>query len=91
LSAATEPRAAILGAYLAMEEQLAEGGFVLSPARTASEVLHGAADGGQVDPHAAAVLVGLFERARFSSQPVTAADRVRALAALDVLASGLTP
>ncbi len=87
LLGARDPREAVVAAYLAMEQQLANNGFVLSRSRTASEVLTGAAGGGYVDGSAAAVLVRLFERARFSRHPLTAADRDRALAALDALAA----
>jgi hypothetical protein len=87
LLGAGDPRAAIVAAYLTMEEHLSGNGFVLARSRTASEVLTGAARGGFVDPVAAAILVSLFERARFSRQPLTASDRDRALASLDALAA----
>lgn len=87
LLAARDPREAVLAAYLSMESHLADNGFVLSPSRTADEVLVGAAGGGYVDASAAAILVRLFERARFSRRAMTASDRDRALTALDALAA----
>jgi hypothetical protein len=84
---ASDPREAIIAAYLAMERRLADSGFVLTQSRTAGEVLYDAAGGGYVNREAGTVLVRLFERARFSAAPLTTADRDHALAALDVLAA----
>jgi hypothetical protein len=87
LLAATDPRDAIVAAYLAMEDHLSENGFELTRSRTAGEVLTDAAGGGYVNREAGTVLVRLFERARFSAAPLTVGDRDHALAALDVLAA----
>lgn len=87
LLAAPDPRQAIIAAYLAMEQHLAEHGFLLARSRTAGEVLHDAAGHGYVNRDAGTVLVRLFERARFSAAPLTSADREHALTALGVLAA----
>jgi hypothetical protein len=91
LLADPDPRRAIVAAYLALEDAMRDSGLRLAPSRTPNEVLQTAAAEGQVDPIAATVLVRLFERARFSTQPLTAADRDRALIALDALVGGARP
>jgi hypothetical protein len=88
LLAAPDPREAIIAAYLAMEQHLADHGFSLARSRTAAEVLRDAAGRGYINREAGTVLVRLFERARFSAAPLTTADRRHALVALDALVTG---
>jgi len=77
------PRMAIIGCYAAMERSLAEAGLPPRLADTPAEVLSRATEGGLVrSTWAAATLTGLFRQARYSSHPMTEADRATAIDAL---------
>jgi hypothetical protein len=77
------PRAAIIGCYAAMERSLAHAGRPPRLADTPAEVLGRATEGGLVrSTWAAATLTGLFRQARYSSHPMTEADRAAAIGAL---------
>jgi hypothetical protein len=82
LLAGREPREAIIACYAAMERGFAAAGSVPAAADTPAEVLTRASDAGLVRSDSAAVLTGLFRRARYSSQPMTSADSDAAASAL---------
>jgi len=84
-----DARAAIIACYLAMERSLAEAGTARAAADTPDELLARATARGTVHGGAAERLTGLFYEARFSSHPLTRADRERAARSLDELAAGL--
>jgi Domain of unknown function (DUF4129) len=77
-----DPRTAIIGCYAAMERSLADAGLPPRIADTPAEVLGRATASGLVRPASAATLTGLFRQARYSSHPMTEADRAAALGAL---------
>jgi hypothetical protein len=82
LLAGLEPREAIIACYAAMERGFAAAGSVPEAADTPAEVLTRASDAGLIRSDSAAVLTGLFRRARYSSQPMTSADSDAAASAL---------
>jgi hypothetical protein len=82
LLAEPDPRTAIIGCYAAMERSLADAGSPAEAADTPAEVLAKATAGGLVRSGWAGTLTGLFRRARYSSHPMTEADRATALGAL---------
>jgi hypothetical protein len=82
LAAGTEPRAAIIACYTAMEHGFAAAGSAPADADTPAEVLHRAAHAGIVRSGAPEVLAGLFRRARYSDEPMTGADSGAAATAL---------
>jgi hypothetical protein len=77
-----DPRAAIIACYAAMEHSLAHAGSPAEAADTPAEVLARATAGGLVRSRWAGTLTGLFRQARYSSHPMTEADRTTALGAL---------
>ena len=77
-----EPGAAIIGCYAAMERSLADAGSPPRMADTPAEVLSRATASGLVRSAPAATLTGLFRQARYSSHPMTEADRAAAIDAL---------
>jgi len=78
----SDPRTAIIGCYAAMERSLADAGSPPRLADTPAEVLGRATATGLVRPAWAGTLTGLFRRARYSSHPMTEADRTAAIGAL---------
>ena len=78
----SDPRSAIIGCYAAMERRLADAGSPPRLADTPAEVLGRATASGLVRPAWAGALTGLFRRARYSSHPMTEADRAAAIGAL---------
>ena len=82
LLAGREPREAIIACYTAMEHGFAAAGSAPEAADTPAEVLTRASDAGLVRSDSAAMLTGLFRRARYSSQPMTSADSDAAASAL---------
>jgi hypothetical protein len=89
LHADADPRAAIIGCYAAMERSLADAGSPPRLADTPAEVLGRATAGGLVRSAWAGTLTGLFRRARYSSHPMTEADRAAAIGALAQVQSDL--
>ena len=77
-----DPRTAIIGCYAAMERSLADAGLPPRLADTPAEVLGRATASGLVRSAWAGTLTGLFRRARYSSHPMTEADRITAVGAL---------
>lgn len=87
-----EPRAAVIGAYTAMERALAETGLRRAPADTAGDLLDRAGRTGLLSPTGAAAateLTDLFRQARFSRRDVEPTVRDRAVDALSRLESEL--
>jgi hypothetical protein len=84
-----DPRTAIIGCYAAMERSLADAGSPAKAADTPTEVLARATAGGVVRSTWAGTLTGLFRRARYSSHPMTEADRAAAMGALDQVRADL--
>src|SRR5580658_10297535 len=95
LTSSTDPRAAIIACYAAMELGFAAAGSAPADADTPAEVLARAADAGIIRSSSPAVLTGLFRRARYSAEPMTGADSGAAASALAQmradLESGLEP
>jgi len=77
-----DPRTAIIGCYAAMERSLADAGSPPRMADTPAEVLSRATASGLVRSAPATTLTGLFRQARYSSHPMTEADRGTAIDAL---------
>ena len=84
-----DPRAAIIGCYAAMERSLADAGSPPRLADTPAEVLRRATASGVIRSAWAGTLTGLFRRARYSSHPMTEADRAAAIGALAQVQSDL--
>ena len=81
-----DDRDAVLAAYAAMERELAEAGLRRRPWEAPREYLGRVLAEGRPDSGSPARrLTALFEHARFSPDPVTAADRAGAEAALAAL------
>jgi Domain of unknown function (DUF4129) len=89
LHGGTDPRAAIVNCYAAMERALAEAGSPPSAADTPAEVLDRATADGLALPSAAATLTSLFRQARYGTRPMTEEDRTAALGALAALRASL--
>jgi hypothetical protein len=77
-----DPRSAVIAAYTAMTRTLSAADPKLRATDTPGRLLDRAAAAGVVDVTAAAALIGLFEHARFSTHPVTAAHVTAARDAL---------
>jgi Domain of unknown function (DUF4129) len=77
-----DPRTAIIGCYAAMERSLADAGSPPRMADTPAEVLSRATMSGLMRSAPATTLTGLFRRARYSTHPMTEADRTAAIGAL---------
>src|SRR6516165_1296126 len=84
-----DPRTAIIGCYAAMERSLADAGTPPRMADTPAEVLGRATASGLVRSAPATALTGLFRRARYSSHPMTEADRAAAIDALEQVRADL--
>jgi hypothetical protein len=73
-----DPRAAVIAAYAAMEQTLADHGTARSPAEAPREFLRRVLLAGRATEGEATTLTALFEEARFSTHPIP--ERVRATA-----------
>jgi hypothetical protein len=82
LDTSDDVRVAIVRCYVAMQRSLDETGLPRSPVRTPSELLRVAVEQHLLPAAPATLLTRLFERARFSSDPLTVADRDAARDAL---------
>jgi hypothetical protein len=82
-----DDRVAIIRCYAAMQTNLERAGLGHSAVRTPAELLSEAAGRGLVAVEPASALTELFERARFSSDPLDATDRQIASRALTRLRS----
>ncbi|MGM0363268.1 DUF4129 domain-containing protein [Streptomyces griseoaurantiacus] len=85
----TDARAAVIAAYAAMEESLADSGVTRRAADSPQDLLRRAVAGGLPAGAAAATLTALFREARYSTHPMHAGHRERAAAALAEIAEGL--
>jgi Domain of unknown function (DUF4129) len=85
----TDPRAAIIACYAAMEQALAGAGAAPSAADTPAEVLGRAAEGGLIRSSAADDLTGLFRQARYGGRDIGEPERAAAQGALARLESDL--
>jgi hypothetical protein len=78
----SDPRAAVIACYLAMEESLRSAGVPRLPSDSPEELLERASEAALIGSTAAASLTTLFLEARFSTHPFSEAHRQRAMAAL---------
>lgn len=85
----TDPRAAVIACYAAMERSLAGSGVARHASDSPQDLLERAAGRGLLGgPHAAG-LTALFREARYSTHPMDTTHRDRAAAALDAIAAQL--
>ncbi|MBI4934086.1 MAG: DUF4129 domain-containing protein [Actinobacteria bacterium] len=77
-----DPRRAVIAAYAALLDGLADAGAPRAPYEAPEEHLHRALDALDIPADASAVVTDLFLLARFSEHPVTDTERRRAVAAL---------
>jgi hypothetical protein len=89
LRAGTEPRAAIIACYAALERGFAAAGSAPDAADTPAEVLTRATEAGLVRSASAEVLTSLFRRARYSTELMTSADSAAAASALEQMRTDL--
>jgi len=89
LTSSTDPRAAIIACYAAMERSLAGAGAAPAAADTPDEVLTRAASGGLIRSAAAGELTGLFRQARYGHRDMAETERVAAQGALTRLQADL--
>jgi Domain of unknown function (DUF4129) len=78
----TDPRAAIIACYAAMEGSLAGAGAAPAASDTPDEVLARAAPGGLIRSAAAGELTGLFRQARYGHRDMAEGERAAARGAL---------
>jgi len=84
-----DPRQAIIACYAALERGFAAAGSAPAAADTPAEVLTRATEAGIVRSDSAGALIGIFRRARYSTQPVTSVDSTQAAVALDQMRAEL--
>lgn len=89
LATETDPRAAIIACYAAMERSLAAAGAVPTAADTPDEVLTRAVEGGLVHVTAASELTSLFRQARYGGRVMAESERAAARGALERLTADL--
>jgi hypothetical protein len=85
----TDPRAAIISCYAAMETSLAGAGAAPAVSDTPDEVLARAASGGLIRSAAAGDLTGLFRQARYGHRAMAEGERAAARGALTRLQADL--
>ncbi|RKS75499.1 uncharacterized protein DUF4129 [Motilibacter peucedani] len=84
------PRDAVVGAWVALEEGAAESGVPRAPSTTPTEFALDVLRRTGADPLSTRRLLALYERARFSTEPVTDADVAAARECLADLRAGLS-
>jgi len=84
-----DPRQAIIACYAELERGFAAAGSAPRGADTPAEILARAASAGLIRSRSAADLTGLFRRARYGQEPMTAADSATAEHALDAMRAEL--
>lgn len=89
LDTTTDPRSAVIAAYVAMEGTFAAHGFSRSPTEAPREFLRRLLTAGSAADGEARALTGLFEEARFSEHPIPERVRTLALSALSSLRARL--
>lgn len=87
----TDPRRAVIAAWMAMGEALARHGLRRRPSEAPLEYMHRALRAVRVSQPSVQRLTALFQRARYSDHPATAAMRSEALAALQSVRDDLEP
>lgn len=85
LESRSDPRGAVIAAYAAMERSLASRGVARGRSEAPREYLSRALTVSRGAERDASTLTGLFEEARYSEHPISAAIRDRARAALGAL------
>jgi len=85
LGAASDPREAVIAAYVAMQETLAAHGVARAASEAPREYLRRVLAASSATGREARTLTGLFEEARYSEHPISERVRRRALAALSSL------
>ena len=83
------PADAVIAAWVRLEQAAARSGVLRDPAATPTEFTVKVLDRAPVDPEATRTLLGLYLRARFGGEQMTADDVTAAMAALAALAEGL--
>ncbi len=83
------PTEAVVAAWVHLEDAAGRSGVPRKRTQTPTEFTVDVLDRTPVDPAATRALLALYLRARFSDDPMTAADVATALAALKTLAEGL--
>ena len=89
LSTLVDAQDAVIAAWLALERAIAEAGVRRDPAQTTLEFVLAVLGALDLDRAALEELAGLYRRALFDPQPLTEADRDRALTLLDRLTAAL--
>ncbi|WP_188037800.1 DUF4129 domain-containing protein, partial [Actinotalea sp. JY-7885] len=89
LAARVPPADAVIAAWVALEEAAQRSGVPRDPAATPTEFTLDVLDRTPVDPAAGRVLLALYLRARFSTEPLGADDVAAATTAVRTLAAGL--
>ncbi len=89
LDSVSDPRRAVIAAYVAMQEELGAHGIVRLPAEAPREYLGRVLAESVGADRDARTLTGLFEEARFSTHPIPERVRELALSALNSLHSRL--
>ena len=87
----TDPRRAVIAAWMAMGEALARHGLRRRPYEAPLEYMHRALRAVHVSQPSVQRLTALFQRARYSDHPATEAMRSEALAALQSVRDDLEP
>jgi hypothetical protein len=91
LDTAAAPRDAVTAAWIALEDAAADTGHRRHPAQTPTEFTTTVLDATPADPDAVATLLALYQRARFTTHPVTPQDVDAARDCLERLAIAFTP
>lgn len=89
LAGLAEPRDAVTAAWVALEDEAARQGTVREPAQTATEFTTELLRHSPTPADAVADLRSLYQKARFTTHPVTGSDVERARAALARIAGAL--
>ena len=85
----TDPRRAVLGCWLRLEEAVARSGAPRAPSETSGELTARVMLEYAVEPDAIASLHALYRQARYSPAPVSASAREQAQRALATVRAGL--
>lgn len=91
LDTAGTPRDAVTAAWIALEDAAADTGHRRHPAQTPTEFTTTVLDATPADPDAVTTLLGLYQRARFTTHDLTPHDVETARHCLERLAIAFTP
>jgi uncharacterized protein DUF4129 len=89
LDESADPRHAVLGCWLRLEDAVARSGAARAPAETSAELARRVLTGYAVQPADLDRLHGLYQRARYSAGGVPPGARDQARAALDTVRRGI--